>query len=242
MSKFFNALARIGLVEIEDRADDAPAEDLVDDKTEPVAPSREVATTPKADSAVAASTASPRRTPAVSADLVEGTPFAQVYQAAAIAPSPFPAEKLLRVLDGLRAMDPAMRRAAVTAIDAADDTWTVDDPINDAARKIKALDEHKLELASRVAKLEVKTQTALEEQTAYQTEATATIRKQIADLETLLQQEVQKVASDCATIQARIEANRQACARESARLDLEMARLREIARIFAKGKSDSASG
>jgi hypothetical protein len=66
--------------------------------------------------------------------------FADIFAAAGVPDSPYPAEKLLRLLDGLRAMDAGTRKAAVLAMDAADDNWQIGDCLRDADLKISALE------------------------------------------------------------------------------------------------------
>ena len=84
----------------------------------------------------------------------EGVALDDIFALAGVSPSPFPAEKLLRLLDGLRAMDAATRKTAVLAMDAAEDSWQISDPVLDAQRKIAALEAYKRRLAAQVAAAE----------------------------------------------------------------------------------------
>jgi hypothetical protein len=52
----------------------------------------------------------------------------------------FTAEQLLKVLEGLGALPEDQRKVAITALDAADDRWDLPSVIQDAERKIAALD------------------------------------------------------------------------------------------------------
>ena len=65
-----------------------------------------------------------------------------IYTAHGVGPSLYPAERLLRLVDGLSAMDVATRLMAIQAMDAADESWTIDDPLADAAAKVNALQAH----------------------------------------------------------------------------------------------------
>ena len=87
--------------------------------------------------------------------------FDAIFGAAGVAPVPFPAEKLLRLLDGLRAMDATTRKMAVLAMDAADDNWDVVDCVADAQRKIAALEGYKHHLAAQVQGSERQTGTQI---------------------------------------------------------------------------------
>ena len=64
-----------------------------------------------------------------------GMTLEQVYAAAGVPPCAYPAERLLRLIDGLKAMDEATRRQTIQALDAADDSWSLEDPKRDAAAK-----------------------------------------------------------------------------------------------------------
>ena len=75
-------------------------------------------------------------------EITEGKSFDSIFADANLPISPFPAERLLRLLDGLQAMDETTRKAAVKAMDAADDTWAIDDPVLDAQRKVGVLEAY----------------------------------------------------------------------------------------------------
>ena len=81
----------------------------------------------------------------------ESRSFEVLYAERGVPASPFPAEKLLKLIDGLRAMEPAVRKAAVLAMDSADENWTIDDAALDASRKIRALNDTKALLAQQAA-------------------------------------------------------------------------------------------
>ena len=66
---------------------------------------------------------------AESDDVIEGRSFDDIFASANLPISPYPAERLLRLLDGLREMDEPTRKAAVRAMDGADDSWTMADPV-----------------------------------------------------------------------------------------------------------------
>ena len=61
----------------------------------------------------------------------------------------------------------------------------------------------------------------------------AEIRKQIAELEKLLEREVQKTAEQIAALEAGLKAARESTAREGRRMTAEIDRLREIPAQFA---------
>lgn len=172
-------------------------------------------------------------------DIQEALPLETIYQQAGMPPSPFPAEKLLRLLDGLRSMDNVTRKAAVLAMDAADDNWSIADPVQDAQRKIAALNAYRQGLGQQ---LEASARQAgdriADSKHALET-TVAEIRAQIAQLEQLLEREITRSAQEIAAIEGSQRAAREAVAREQRRLDQEIERLAEIPAGY--GDSPSAT-
>ncbi|HHO53122.1 MAG TPA: methyl-accepting chemotaxis protein [Deltaproteobacteria bacterium] len=164
--------------------------------------------------------------------LPEGRPFDQLYAEAGVPASPYPAERLLRLLDGLKAMEPAVRKAAVLAMDAADESWTLQDSILDAERKIRALEALCAQLDEVVSSTEASATEALALQEARAAEASERIRAQIAEMEALLATELQAVADDRSAIRRELDAVRGARERERSRLMAEMQRLRSLYPLF----------
>ena len=167
-------------------------------------------------------------------DVVEGRAFEEIFASANLPPSPFPAERLLRLLDGLRAMDEATRKAAVMAMDGADENWTIADPVIDAQRKSAVLESYREGLTAQVASTEQTTAAKIAELTGGQESVVAEIRKQILELEKLLEREVQKKTEQIAALDASLKATRDAVDREGRRITAEIDRLREIPAQFAQ--------
>lgn len=137
----------------------------------------------------------------------------QVYEAAGVPASAYPAEKLLRVLDGLKAMDQGTQRAAIAAMDAADDSWTIEDPIRDAEYKVQALAAHANGLRAGVEQAEAETMEAIAGVKQNEESIVADIRSQIANLEGLMQREVQRSVQEQADLTAGLAAKREAANR-----------------------------
>jgi hypothetical protein len=230
MSKFLKALAKVGLVELDEadrsKVESEGGEELSQDDI------ARILSDAKKDVPQRTEPPPPPPPPAYTGGVEEGRDLSAIYGEMKVPPSPFPAEKLLKLLDGLRAMDAHTKKAAVMAMDSADDTWTIEDPILDARRKMDALEHAKQRVRSTVQSSEENAKRELEEATKYQDEAVATIRKQIADLEQMLQNELAQVAQQRASIQAKVEADRAAAAREEKRFDEAISRLNEIAKTF----------
>ncbi|MEM9069687.1 MAG: hypothetical protein AAGE52_14340 [Myxococcota bacterium] len=212
-----------------------PADDLSLDEIDRIlAEEAKKAPPPKAAPPPRVQPAPPPAAPATgSSEISEDRPFDQIYAEAAVPEAPYSAEKLLRVLDGLKAMDPATRKAAVVAMDAADEEWTIADAVLDAQRKITVLEQNMQQVQSQLTHIR---DTAEQEKTtrdAYLAQATETIRQKIAELEQTLQTETAQIAAQKAEIDGKVEAAQAATAREAARLQGEIERLRAIPSTFA---------
>lgn len=242
MSKFLKAMSKIGLVDLSEDESKEVAEssgkELSMDEIDAIlasegAPSR----APKAPPARAPSTPQPQRAPAPAGGISEGADFASIYAAAGTPEVAYPAEKLLRVLDGLKAMDAVTRKTAVVAMDSADEEWTVADAVLDAERKIQALANHTHTLESQVQALDAESASEKARRDEYLLQATETIRAKIMELETTLQQETATIVGQKVEIDSKLQAARASLTRESARLRTEAERLQEIPRTFAVARS-----
>jgi hypothetical protein len=223
-SGFLKALKKVGLIDVDEPVDAASA---VSD-----------ASPPSAQASVArAATSAPAEEPLsadlVSADIVESIPLEQIYADGQVPSCPYPAEKLLKVLAGLKAMDVGTRRAAIAAMDAADDSWRIEDVLLDAECKIKALQTRKKMLAAQAQASDAEAAARVSEREAQQQQALDNVRKQIADLQALMEREVAKATADKAAALAKAQSTRGAGTRETLRLDQEIERLREISTTFA---------
>ncbi|MGH8430203.1 MAG: hypothetical protein ACREUF_07340, partial [Solimonas sp.] len=165
--------------------------------------------------------------------VTEQRDFADVFRERGVAPSPYPAERLLKVLDGLKAMDPATRRVAVEAMDAADDSWTLADVVLDAQSKIHALHDEQGNISAKAAGAAQNAQRELQAREAQEQREIADIRQQMTQLEALLEREVAKAAQEKAAIIATGRATQDAAMREIARLDVEVRRLQDIPNTFS---------
>ena len=174
--------------------------------------------------------------PASGSEVTENRPVEDIDAAAGLAQPPFPAEKLLRLLDGLRTMDAATRKTAVLAMDAADDNWVISDCIDDAERKIAALNAYKRYLASQLLGTERQSVERIAEIKSGLENTSTEIRSQMSNLEQLLEREITKSAQETTGIESGIRAVRETVSRESRRIDAEIERLSEIPAQF---KSDN---
>lgn len=216
MRGMMGLLEKAGLVSrVEDGEAPPQAEGLVADV---------MGTPPSADAGLAPGSSA--------APLDAGLTLEQVYQNAGVPPSPYPAERLLRLLDGLKAMDDSLRRQTIQAIDAADDTWTIQDPISDAGHKVRAIGEHAAALRAGVAAAQSETEAHLATVRARQDEALNTIKQQIADLEALMAREAARGAQECAALEADLQARRHAAERDLAQLSRSAGELQGLIHQF----------
>lgn len=166
--------------------------------------------------------------------LGDGTPldFNDIYAKAGVSASAYPAERLLRLVDGLRAMDQTTRLMAIKAMDAADESWTIDDPLADAAAKVQALSRYAERLQLNLQKVEQETQARLNAVAARQEQVVGDIRKQMAELEALVSREMTRAAQESAEHEAGLKATRDQTARELAQLAQTSQRLQGLSVQF----------
>jgi chromosome segregation ATPase len=219
MGGFLKALEKVGLVKVEGSVEGLRPEPVLD--LEPSVPS-------------------PAKTKPVETQsggaIVEGQPFESFY--AGLTASAYPAEKMLKLIDGLKAMDANTRLAAVKAMDAADDNWSLDDAVADARAKIAALTGQASAFTAQVTAIEKDTGAMIKALDKENDNAVSAVRKQIADLEALLARQIEKIGGSKAAAQNQLQAAREACTRETGRLHAEAARLNMLVDLFGapKGK------
>ena len=222
MRGILNLLAKANLVEL---SDEEKAEAGIDNSEMPL-------TVPEA-----VQPAAPEPTPLkdllpLGGEVTENRPVEEIYAAAGLTQPSFPAEKLLRLLDGLRPMDAATRKTAVQAMDAADDNWQIGDCVVDAEQKVAVLNAYKQYLASQLLGAEQQSVARIAEIKSGLENSSTEIRSQIANLEQLLEREITKSAQQTTSIESGVRAVRETVGRESRRIDTEIERLREIPAQF----------
>lgn len=156
-----------------------------------------------------------------------------IYSHAGIAPSLYPAERLLRLLDGLSAMDEATRLMAIRAMDAADESWSIEDPLADAAAKVQALAAHAEQLRLALQAQARESESRLAAIAARQAQVVGDIRKQITELEALAARELTRAAQETATQEARMQAAQDQTAQALAAIARTSERLQGLATQFS---------
>jgi hypothetical protein len=141
-----------------------------------------------------------------------------IYAHAGVPPSLYPAERLLRLIEGLSAMDEGTRRMAIQAMDAADESWTIDDPLDDARHKTQALALHAELLSLNLQALERDTQSRVQAVGARRDQVVGDIRQQMSELDALMNREMARAAEEIAAQQAQLQAAREHTAGQLASL------------------------
>jgi ACT domain-containing protein len=223
MKGMMNLLERAGLVQ---REDDVLVPDAVQ---APIEPEQE-------QNAPLPSWLDPdgKSTPAGNVPLseVSGLSLDQIYAQAGVAVANYPAERFLRLLDGLKAMDEAIRRQVIAAMDAADDTWTIADPLQDAGIKIAAIEAHAATLRAGITLAEQETQDAVSGVQTRQETSVSEIRRQISDLEGLLARELARGAQENAALAAALQSKKDGADRELEQLMRTVADFRALVAQF----------
>lgn len=185
-----------------------------------------------APAVVDASASSSAAFPPAPVGVEEGLAFPDIYARQGLTEAPFPVERLLKLVDGLRTLDPATRRAAIMAMDIADETWAMEHVLADADAKIAALRGHQRQLQSTA---DTVVQGNRERIAALETSRdgrVAELRQQIAALEAQIQDAIGTTAADVAKLQSESESNKAALLRETQRLDAHILNLDELAAQF----------
>ncbi len=168
----------------------------------------------------------------VESDIPEGVEFQTIFESANIPGSPFPYEKFAKLLDGLTALSEDARKAAVAAMDSADDTWTVQDIAQDTVAKRQALEQYQQDLKATITSMDQHTQETIASTQKASDERVHALRAQIQELETQIQQEVVSSTEAQSTLRQRLETNRRAAEREHFRVDSSIQNMRRVERTF----------
>jgi hypothetical protein len=166
------------------------------------------------------------------AGVEEGLAFPEIYTRQGVSEAAFPVERLLKLVEGLRALDAGTRRAAILAMDVADETWSMADVLADADAKVAALRAHqRQQQAAAEGVMRANQQRVSELETARDAQL-AELRRQIAALEAQIQQAQGDTAAEVAKLHAETESNKAALNRETQRVDAHIANLADLTAQF----------
>ncbi len=229
MKGMLDFLEKAGLVRRD--APPAPEEAAIEISIEPMAApasAMPAASVPGATGADASQIA----TPLVAAGPPAALDLDSIYANAGIAPAQYPAERLLRLIDGLSAMDAATRLMAIKAMDAADESWTIADPLSDASAKVAALAAYGDDLKLKLQQVQAHTQSQLDITLARQEKVVGDIRKQISELEALAARELARAEQETAAQQMSLQAARDQTTAELAAIAQASSRLQSLSSQF----------
>ena len=195
---------------------------------------------PPSDAASPSINAASNASASAASDAAAPLNLEEIYANQGIAPSFYPAERLLRLIDGLSAMDEATRLMAIRAMDAADESWTIEDPLADAAAKAKALAAHGDQLQSNLQQLERQTRDQLDAIAQRKEQVLGGIRKQMSELESLVARETARAENESSAQQTQLKAAQDRSAGELAELTKVTQRLQSLATQFGTSASTTA--
>lgn len=174
-------------------------------------------------------------TPETTVAIEEGLDFADIYARQGVAVAPFPVERLMKLVDGLRTLDPTTRRAAITAMDVADETWSMDHVLGDADAKVLALRGHQQALKAIAENIAQSNRERIATLETDRDGAVSALREQIAALEAQIQDAVGSTAAEVAKLQSQSESAKAALQRETLRIDATILNLEELVAQFRPG-------
>jgi hypothetical protein len=167
--------------------------------------------------------------------LIADKPFSEIYSDQNVPASPKSAEEVLAILVGMATLPPEVRKISIDAMDTADDSWTMDDVLLDAKNKQGALLAYKTGLDVSLSQAKATMEADLTTTDEYVTGATETIRDQIeslqaqiAECQTLLQDELVGATEQKANIRSGYDAVMSTHVSECSRIDTEIKRLQTV--------------
>ena len=162
----------------------------------------------------------------------EGLSFIEIYGRQNVADASFPVERLLKLVEGLRALDPTTRRSAIMAMDVADETWSMDQVLADADAKLAALRDHQRQMQGAADALVQANRERIAALDSSRDGRVGELRQQIVALETQIHDAIGTTAADVAKLQSESESNKAALLRENQRIDAHSLNLKELVAQF----------
>lgn len=161
--------------------------------------------------------------PAFTADddlvLPEGVDLATIYAEASVPAAAFPIEKLAKLVEGLNQLDAATKRTAVSAMDAADDSWNIDDVLSDGRKKIGALQNYLSEINACEQAINDEVNKRINDNQASKAKSLEDIDAKIAALQAEREKAISDAASESSNLRAQGAAAAEAAERERTRIN-----------------------
>ena len=169
---------------------------------------------------------------AVDTVIPEGLDVADIYADAGIVASVYPYEKFIKLVDALAALDDNAKKAALAAMDAADDAWTASDIFSDLCIKRTALSQYQRDIEATVLNLEAKANDEVASTKTQSDERVAEMRAKISELEQGIQNEFQATGKTIGELHAQLAANKSAGEREGQRIGAVISRMTIVENVY----------
>lgn len=169
----------------------------------------------------------------------EGADVKLIYEEAAIVDGPYPIERLAKVLAGLSQMDVASRRVAIEAMDAADDTWSIEDVLADGRNKVNALASYQNQVKELRDAIRSEVENRVTESQDNKNQAVADIDQQISELQIKREEFLSASATEVAQLRGQDLAAEDAATREVARIEENIKQIKNILNLFSKNENNT---
>ena len=176
--------------------------------------------------------AAPSFTPDSDLVLSEGVELNVIYAEASVPTVAFPIERLAKIVDGLNQLDTATKKVVIASMDAADDTWTVDDVLGDARAKIAALRSYMDSLSELDQELNAEVSRRIEAAQAARQTAVDDLEAEIAALQAEREQVITSTATQVAQLRAQGTSASEAADRERLRITTAIKQHDTLASLF----------
>lgn len=171
-----------------------------------------------APSAAPAASASPSFQDEADLSLPEGVDFATIYAEGDVPATPFTIEKLAKLVDGLNQLDASTKKTAVSAMDAADDSWKIEDVIADGQAKIAALNAYLGDIAACEAAINEEVNRRVNENQSQKGKTLEDLDARIAKLQADREAAISEAAARASSLRAQSAAAAEAAERERTRI------------------------
>ncbi len=171
--------------------------------------------------------------------LPEGVSVELIYQAAAIPPSNYTVERLGKLIEGLKQLDSVTQRAAILAMDSADDSWSIEDILQDARRKADALGAYANQTNSKLVRIRENIQKDIQRMASEKDQSIAQIQAQISQLQQLLETTISNHAAEAAKLNSQALSAQQAADREQQRMSESIEKINALIHPFISSTSTS---
>lgn len=171
-------------------------------------------------------------TPEDDLTLPEGVPLENIYAQANVPAVGYTIERLDKLVEGLNQLDAATKRTAVAAMDAADDSWKIEDVIGDARTKVAALVGYQGDITELEQAIIAEVDTRLN---ANSTAKAATLKDfdaRIAELAVQREQAIAASSAEATTLRATAAAASEAAERERNRINTPITRFGTLITLF----------